>query len=947
MASKLKISIEAEVAKARAELETIRNSIDKMKDSQSKANNTFSNFLKGGKFLVGAKLAYEAVKKITKAVKEMVEAYRETELANARLSGILRATGRATEFAGGKMGQMADELSRLSTFSTTEITNAQALLLVYDNIGNDTFPDVLKSAMDLSAAFGTDLSSSVQRLGRALNDPATGFTRLRGEGIALSKEKENLINILMDENDLFGAQKILLDELKDRYGGLSEEIAKTSVSKMDRLKDTLEDIKGEFGRKLLSDGDHWLDAGINLADAFLNRVKEANDLEAAKKKALEPIPEEEDPTTFRKYADYSMEQIDELIGGFEAQIQEALEHQRSQKPSNILGKPVSDEKWEESIQEKILTNTNYAPIFAALKLLYDEKGIRQEAEEAEALVQAIFAAGNKRSAEILSNIASQSDAYWETLGLKQGGANKGKTDIYNEPTFFERVMDALEEFGGTHFEIFSLEEENERIEEILRKLKVELEGVSEDSVIFTEEEREYAQLAIEGLAESLEKNKKKIRELKNETTEWDEALSYILKNEDLITYSLEEKVAELEKEIQLNTQLLNDEEAKNHLTDKQLDSLRRIVESKEKQLEVMKDEVSGLKDARDFISQNKHLIDGTAEERMKAIDAQIDYNTELLKTVGLTTAERKELEDILNLLKEQKKEAEGGGFGSETWGSIVSDWGKDSAYGDFISKLTTEINALEQAFGNTFSTIQGLAVSLGDAILDSMRTALTEIEKTLREKTELYEEKEREERGIRDESLNALQEQYDADAISYEEFMDRKQEIDDLYDENTKDALDAMTEAEEEAARKRDELARKEFEANKRNSIANALINGAMAVVRAFSDLGPIAGAIAGATIGALTTAQVAIIGQQSYVPALAEGGVATGPTLAMIGEGREPELVLPLSKAKQFGFGGSGQQIIVRVENNTIYGIDDFGERAYEAIRSAQRVGRVPRNAF
>jgi hypothetical protein len=33
------------------------------------------------------------------------------------------------------------------------------------------------------------------------------------------------------------------------------------------------------------------------------------------------------------------------------------------------------------------------------------------------------------------------------------------------------------------------------------------------------------------------------------------------------------------------------------------------------------------------------------------------------------------------------------------------------------------------------------------------------------------------------------------------------------------------------------------------------------------------------------------------YIPYLAEGGVTTGPTLAMIGEGSEQEAVLPLSK--------------------------------------------------
>ena len=42
-------------------------------------------------------------------------------------------------------------------------------------------------------------------------------------------------------------------------------------------------------------------------------------------------------------------------------------------------------------------------------------------------------------------------------------------------------------------------------------------------------------------------------------------------------------------------------------------------------------------------------------------------------------------------------------------------------------------------------------------------------------------------------------------------------------------------------------------------------------------------------------------------LPRLAEGGIVTSPTLAMIGEGRGPEAVIPLSKLGSMGFGGGG----------------------------------------
>ena len=47
-------------------------------------------------------------------------------------------------------------------------------------------------------------------------------------------------------------------------------------------------------------------------------------------------------------------------------------------------------------------------------------------------------------------------------------------------------------------------------------------------------------------------------------------------------------------------------------------------------------------------------------------------------------------------------------------------------------------------------------------------------------------------------------------------------------------------------------------------------------------------------------------------IPALAEGGIVTGPTLALIGEGSESEAVIPLSKLNTMMQGGGGQNVVV-----------------------------------
>ena len=42
----------------------------------------------------------------------------------------------------------------------------------------------------------------------------------------------------------------------------------------------------------------------------------------------------------------------------------------------------------------------------------------------------------------------------------------------------------------------------------------------------------------------------------------------------------------------------------------------------------------------------------------------------------------------------------------------------------------------------------------------------------------------------------------------------------------------------------------------------------------------------------------------------LATGGIVTSPTTALIGEGGEPEAIVPLSRASSMGFGGSERTI-------------------------------------
>lgn len=125
---------------------------------------------------------------------------------------------------------------------------------------------------------------------------------------------------------------------------------------------------------------------------------------------------------------------------------------------------------------------------------------------------------------------------------------------------------------------------------------------------------------------------------------------------------------------------------------------------------------------------------------------------------------------------------------------------------------------------------------------------------------------------------------------------------------------------EAESAAKLKELKRKQAIADKAHAILAIAINTAVAITNAFAQLGVIGGPIAAGVIGAIGVAQAAIVAAQP-IP-LAKGGLVKrtqGGVNAIIGEGKEDEIVMPLetgvakladslySKVRDMSFGGMG----------------------------------------
>lgn len=221
----------------------------------------------------------------------------------------------------------------------------------------------------------------------------------------------------------------------------------------------------------------------------------------------------------------------------------------------------------------------------------------------------------------------------------------------------------------------------------------------------------------------------------------------------------------------------------------------------------------------------------------------------------------------------------------DRFNQILGEWREGT--GKYISQVG-------DIFDEVRNRVGGLATAISDYYNAELQSKIKAIEEEQKEAQKIREAEIAEAKAAADEKVKTLQEQLDQQIISEEEFNNLKKEIENEYTEFENQKRAEQEQQEEELNRKKDRLAKKQFEANKVNAIAEALINGANAVLKGFAQLGPIGGAINAAIQAGITALQIGIIANQKYVSAFAKGGVVDKPTLALVGEAGK-EAVVPL----------------------------------------------------
>jgi len=225
-----------------------RLAIHQMKEAMDNAS--FTTRILGGSFAVlrSKILIFSfAVGLVKQSVGALTKVYDDFDRASMQIETTIRTTGGAAAVASHQIKALAAELQETTNVSDTVVLNAAAMMLTFTQISGDIFPRAIKSALDLSVAFGQDLKSSVIQLGKALNDPARGLNALRRIGISFTKEQKELIAGFLELNDLASAQAVILEELEVEFGNVAAAMAATDVGAWNKAWNTWVDVAKRSG----------------------------------------------------------------------------------------------------------------------------------------------------------------------------------------------------------------------------------------------------------------------------------------------------------------------------------------------------------------------------------------------------------------------------------------------------------------------------------------------------------------------------------------------------------------------------------------------------------------------------------------------------------------------------------------------------------------------------
>lgn len=155
----------------------------------------------------------------------------EAAVVGRQTDAVIKSTGGSANVTKAHLEDLAGALSKVAAVDDEVIQSAGNVMLTFKAVrnevgeGNDIFDRAIESALDMSAALGTDLQAASLQLGKALANPVQGLTALRRAGVDFTAQQQDQIRTMVAMGDTLGAQRVIMDEVESQFAGSSEAAA--------------------------------------------------------------------------------------------------------------------------------------------------------------------------------------------------------------------------------------------------------------------------------------------------------------------------------------------------------------------------------------------------------------------------------------------------------------------------------------------------------------------------------------------------------------------------------------------------------------------------------------------------------------------------------------------------------------------------------------------------
>lgn len=185
----------------------------------------------------------------------MVKAAEATATANRRLDQVASSMG----LFGGAAAQVSERLQKLAEqtalsvgMDANQIKMTQAKLLTFKNLAatattvGGAFDRATNAAIDLAATGFGDATTNAVQLGKALQDPIKGITALGRAGVTFTDIEKDKIRALVESGQMLKAQDTLLQAIETQVGG----VAKATANSSEIMREQFRQLTSQIGERL-------------------------------------------------------------------------------------------------------------------------------------------------------------------------------------------------------------------------------------------------------------------------------------------------------------------------------------------------------------------------------------------------------------------------------------------------------------------------------------------------------------------------------------------------------------------------------------------------------------------------------------------------------------------------------------------------------------------------